>query len=432
MPRSDISAWGRVTGVRHSGIPPQLRGGMGHEPNSVAPREVHGPGRADSLADEQYAACLECLTRIDGWLVETSLSSRTKAAMVRHLHYLLQYLTIATDHSVRSAPRSAIDAWLTPTRGLGDYDLRVTLLNLLARKLAVQTLETPDQPGSRLWRRLREFLFWGAYQRRVTARTRDYFVGITQDDILDSERACIPFYDALNASSPARDFSGVFVESDKVIVERIVALNRVPNPSIVDIGCGRGRLLTTLRDRFKDARLIGTSIFAFNDDERATLEEQSIRPLYCAAQHVNLDDDSQEIVVSSEVIEHLRHPEDLIKEIHRILKPGGVFCVTAPSRASYLYGPNPLSYVLVALGTILPAVLPRFHNLYAPLTPIPIVHYGFDPHDLQRRFRTQFRSAQVATTRFTALEKFKLAQIAPQIPVLKKMGGLCVAYGTKD
>ena len=125
-------------------------------------------------------------------------------------------------------------------------------------------------------------------------------------------------------------------------------------------------------------------------------------------------------------------PEDLIKEIHRILKPGGVFCVTAPSRAANLYGPNPFSYVSIALGTTVPAVLPRFHNLYAPLTPIPIVHYGFDPHDLQRRFRTLFRSVLVTTTRFTALEKFRLAQIAPQIPVLNKMGGLCVASGTKD
>ena len=226
-------------------------------------------------------------------------------------------------------------------------------------------------------------------------------------------------------------FSGVFVESDTVIVARVAELNRVPTPSIIDIGCGRGRLLTRLRARFKDARLIGASIFSFDDDERAALDEHGILPLYCTAQHVNLDDDSQDIVVSSEVIEHLRHPEDLIKEVHRILKPGGVFCVTAPSRASYLYGPNPLSYALIALGTTVPAVLPRFHNLYAPLTPIPIVHYGFDPRDLQRRFRAQFRAAHVTTTRFTALKKFGLAKIAPQIPVLKRMGGLCVASGTK-
>ena len=128
--------------------------------------------------------------------------------MVSRCHHLLQYLTIATEHTVRSAPRSAIDRWLAPTRGLVDYDHSVALLNLLARRLGVRTLETADQPGSRRLRHLRQLLFWAEYQRRVTARTRDYFTGITQDDILDAERACIPFYDALHASSPARDFSG--------------------------------------------------------------------------------------------------------------------------------------------------------------------------------------------------------------------------------
>ena len=410
-----------------------MQAGMEHEPTlSVASRELDAPGAVDSSAAEQYAVCLECLTGLEGWLAETSLSSRTKAAMGRRCHHLLQYLTIATEKTVRSAPRSAIDTWLAPTRGLVDYDHSVTLLNLLARKLGERTLETPDQSGSRRLRRLRKLLFWGEYQRRVTARTRDYFAGITQDDILDAERACTPFYGALHASSPARDVSGVFVESDTVIVARVADLNRSPTPSIVDLGCGRGRLLMRLRSRFQDARLTGASIFSFDDDERAALDRHGILPLYCTAQHVDLDEDSQDIVVSSEVIEHLRHPEDMITEIHRILKPGGVFCVTAPSRASYLYGPNPLSYVVVALATIVPAVLPRFHNLYAPLTPIPIVHYGFDPHDLQRRFRTQFLSARVTTTRFTALEKFRLAKLAPQLPLLKNMGGLCVVSGTKD
>ena len=100
----------------------------------------------------------------------------------------------------------------------------------------------------------------------------------------------------------------MFVESDTVILARVADLNRVRTPSIVDIGCGRGRLLTRLRTRFKDARLIGTSIFSFDDDERAALDKHGILPLYSTAQHVNLDDGSQDIVVSSEVLEHLRHP----------------------------------------------------------------------------------------------------------------------------
>ncbi len=45
-----------------------------------------------------------------------------------------------------------------------------------------------------------------------------------------------------------------------------------------------------------------------------------------------LENDAFDAVVSTAVIEHLREPELIIKETHRILKPGGSFLLTTPSR----------------------------------------------------------------------------------------------------
>jgi 2-polyprenyl-3-methyl-5-hydroxy-6-metoxy-1,4-benzoquinol methylase len=39
-----------------------------------------------------------------------------------------------------------------------------------------------------------------------------------------------------------------------------------------------------------------------------------------------------DVVVSCEVLEHVGHPEQMIREIHRVLKPGGVAVMTFPSR----------------------------------------------------------------------------------------------------
>jgi ubiquinone/menaquinone biosynthesis C-methylase UbiE len=39
-----------------------------------------------------------------------------------------------------------------------------------------------------------------------------------------------------------------------------------------------------------------------------------------------------DIVVSSEVIEHTPNPEQAIKEIYRVLKPGGVMVLSTPNR----------------------------------------------------------------------------------------------------
>jgi len=47
---------------------------------------------------------------------------------------------------------------------------------------------------------------------------------------------------------------------------------------------------------------------------------------------VPLPDASADAVTCIELIEHLDHPEELMKEAKRILKPGGVFIVTTPHR----------------------------------------------------------------------------------------------------
>jgi SAM-dependent methyltransferase len=146
---------------------------------------------------------------------------------------------------------------------------------------------------------------------------------------------------------------------------------------------------------------------------------------------VELPDASQDLVVSTEVIEHLRHPEDMVREIARLLKPGGVFCVTAPSKAGYLYSPNPATYLAAAASALWPSVLPPFHDLYAPLTPIRFVHYGFGVDAFTALFRRHFPDVEVRTTRFDMLRKFRLQGVAPHLPLLRRMGGLCIALGRK-
>lgn len=51
-------------------------------------------------------------------------------------------------------------------------------------------------------------------------------------------------------------------------------------------------------------------------------------------------DDSFEVVVSQEVLEHLPDPFFVVEEIHRVLKPGGVFYCQVPFTISYHPGPT--------------------------------------------------------------------------------------------
>lgn len=46
-------------------------------------------------------------------------------------------------------------------------------------------------------------------------------------------------------------------------------------------------------------------------------------------------------------------------------------------------------------------------------------------------FAARFDDVEVLTSRFTALRKLRLDALAPSLPVLRWMGGLCIAAGSK-
>ena len=56
------------------------------------------------------------------------------------------------------------------------------------------------------------------------------------------------------------------------------------------------------------------------------------------AHEIPLDDNSVDIVVSLETIEHLKRPATFVNEVKRILKPGGQFVVSTPNDDEFIEG----------------------------------------------------------------------------------------------
>ncbi|AVR43845.1 class I SAM-dependent methyltransferase [Christiangramia fulva] len=97
------------------------------------------------------------------------------------------------------------------------------------------------------------------------------------------------------------------------------------NGSLLDIGCGKMP--------YKKYILKNSSVKKYTglDIENALEYDIDIKPDYTwDGQSIPFEADSFDTVMATEVLEHCPDPELVLKEIYRVLKPGGVFFFTVP------------------------------------------------------------------------------------------------------
>lgn len=90
---------------------------------------------------------------------------------------------------------------------------------------------------------------------------------------------------------------------------------------VVDLGCGNGSSREQFRHWRPDVRWVGVDIQQ-SDLARAITGEEVI--LYDGI-HLPFPKDSVPLIYTNQVFEHVRHPEPLLRDIRRVLTPGGIF-----------------------------------------------------------------------------------------------------------
>ena len=114
--------------------------------------------------------------------------------------------------------------------------------------------------------------------------------------------------------------------SSDVIYDIAVRVLRPEERSILDLGCGQGQLLKRLRDAGAQD-LTGCDGYHYPE-----LDTQGIRFVQADLQkEFPFADNSFSAVSAIEVIEHLENPWHFVREIFRVLKPGGLALVSTPN-----------------------------------------------------------------------------------------------------
>ena len=124
------------------------------------------------------------------------------------------------------------------------------------------------------------------------------------------------------------------ITSDNPIHQRLykayVVADSMIRGNVLEVGCGEGRgidLLMREAETFTAVDKIKPVIDRLKSQyPEARLLAMNIPPL------AGLEDNAYDFVVSFQVIEHIQDDQLFLREIHRVLKPGGTALLTTPNR----------------------------------------------------------------------------------------------------
>lgn len=138
------------------------------------------------------------------------------------------------------------------------------------------------------------------------------------------------YANACEVEARARRSLGI---SDVAIYEMVAkALEErdIAGDTLVDVGCGAGQLWPFLRGRF--ARYIGVDVVRYEHFPT----DAAFTQVDLDTGKVPLPDERTDVVVAVETIEHLENPRAFMREMVRLVRPGGWVVVTTPNQLSLL------------------------------------------------------------------------------------------------
>ncbi len=184
---------------------------------------------------------------------------------------------------------------------------------------------------------------------------------------------------------------------------------------VLDVGCGSALVADRIADL--DATYVGVDYGGHHAAYAGTRLSEAGQPLRsvigrCDGELLPFPDETFDVVVMSEVIEHLMRPERATWEVARVLKPGGVFVMTT-NNASEMPLRSPLTHLFAWLEKLIGARLPSLISVRPWIWPEPVdpsivstgdAVYVPHTHHIYAETRALFRAAGLETFHWSSFE----------------------------
>jgi SAM-dependent methyltransferase len=135
--------------------------------------------------------------------------------------------------------------------------------------------------------------------------------------------------------------------SDNSIYQHILSrIDFNSHRKVLDIGCGAGHLLRIIKSKSRSATFYGVDLIQYPEADHFELIKQNLNEVF------NFDISDLDLVISTEVIEHLENPRLFLRELAKKTKSQGKIILTTP---------NPYSFL-----SLLSFCLKGFHSSFGP------------------------------------------------------------------
>ncbi len=132
-----------------------------------------------------------------------------------------------------------------------------------------------------------------------------------------------------------------------------------PTDKILDVGCGPGTITYDLSTYVPEGEIIGVEPTKELIDEALNNEKsdavKNVNFQVASVFELPFPDNSFDIVHAHQVIIHLQHPVEALKEMRRVLRPDGYLCFKDAELRSTIYYPrkyeDPLGYYMTKIRT---------------------------------------------------------------------------------
>lgn len=135
---------------------------------------------------------------------------------------------------------------------------------------------------------------------------------------------------AMEIESRARQSRGISNSAIYSMVAGAIGGNGAQGQLLLDVGCGTGSLKQAVDGLC--ARYLGVDVVRYD----ALPGDTAFVQFDLESGKVPLPDGVADIVTAVETIEHVENPRALVRELARLVKPGGAIVITTPNQQSLL------------------------------------------------------------------------------------------------